>query len=371
MYNALDIFNEEDKNISISRPKLLELLLQPLVPILHEPHSSLDASFEKLNGFKPTVLCEYCNVSSLHKLMQEIHSQSSAKNPQPKRNPHPQTPFSHHHIPSHPVPQPFHLDSATNNTAAGTSQALHTEKPPSHYPNPQIHPRDDTFVPPLPGHRQPHVLSEEDICTPPVCPQFKRSDNSTSVINKIEEYIKSFVNYLSKQGKHLPAYMVDKEVKNICNKASSLMGRRVDFKSIKVGIEFDKLQKRLNEFIRTFCWNCPITSLFELQRTICEFEKIEDFEELKVGPIVKHPEVIRLFKVPEDILSVPEITAYDIHICLMKYISKSKKNTRDVEEFMTYMAEKFSVSSPLHLCVRISSFPLACSVSDLSELLIK
>ena len=379
MYSVLDIFNENDKSISISRPKLLELLLQPLVQILHEPHSSLDASFEKLNGFKPTALCEYCNVSSLHELMQEIHSQyyitsqSSPKNPQSKRNPshsHPQTPVPHHHIPSPSVPQPFYLGSVTNNTMAGTSQALHTEQTPSHYPNPQTHPRDDTFVPPLPGHCHPHVLSEEDIRTP-VHPQFKRSENSTNVINKIEEYLKSFVNYLSKQGKHLPAYLVDKEVKSICNKASSLVGRRIDFKNIKFGIEFDKLQKRLNEFIRTFCWNCPITSLFELQRTVCEFEKVSDFEELKVGPIVKHPEVIRLFKVPEDVLTVPEITAYDIHMCLTKYINKSKKtDTRDVEEFMTFLADKFSVSSPLHLCVRISSFPLACSVSDLSDLLI-
>ena len=380
MYNVLDIFNEKDKNISISRPKLLELLLQPLVQILHEPHSSLDASFEKLNGFKPTVLCEYCNVSSLHELMQEIHSQhyitpqSSVKNPQLDRNPsrsHPQTPVPHHHIPSSSIPQSFHLGSVTNNTMTGTSQALHTEQPPSHYPNPQTHPRDDTFVPPLPGHCRSHVLSEEDIRTPPVQPQFKRSENSTSVINKIEEYLKSFVNYLSKQGKHLPGYLVDKEVKSICNKASSLVGRRIDFKSIEVGVEFDKLQKRLNEFIRIFCWISPITSLFELQRTICEFEKVEDFEELKIGPIVKHPEVIRLFKVPEDVLTVPEITAYDIHMCLTKYISKSKRtDTRDVEEFMTFLADKFRVSSPLHLCVRISSFPLACSVSNLSNLLI-
>ena len=389
LYNVLDVFNNEGTKVSISRPKLLALLLQPL---LQEPRSNLEDAFQKLNGFKSAVLCEYCDVSSLHDLLKEVQSQKSVKvvKSMPSStlmesfpfdtmpNIRSQQPEKRKPLLFPPAPQFFRSVPITDNAAIGTSQPRiaprvqtfmppppasmpHVKQPPSHYPNPQIHPRDDIFVPPLPGYHQPHVLSEKDVRRPPARPQFKHSENPQNVLNKIEMYIQTFVSYFSKQGKYLPAFVVNEEVKSICSNASKQVGRQVDFKSIKFGNEFDKLQKRLNEFIRTFCWNCPITSLFELQRTLCEFEKVADFEELKVGPIVKHPVVIHLFKVPEDVLTVPEITAYDIHTCLTAYISKSRAN--DVKEFMTYMAEKFSVPSPLYLCVRISSFPLACSVS--------
>ena len=395
MYTVLDVFNNEGTKVSISRPKLLALLLQPL---LQEPQSNLEASFQKLNGFKLSILCEYCDVSSPRDLLKEVQSQTSNR------------PYSSLKVaksmPSNTLMEPFLFDTMphirsqqpqkrkshlfphtpqfycsapiTGTTAVRTSQPRiapgvqgfippppafmsYTEELPSHYPNPQIHPRDDIFIPPLPGYHQPHVLSEKDIRRPPVRPQFKCSEDPQNVLDKIEMYIQTFASYFSKQGKHLPAYVVNQEVKSICSNASKQVGRHVDFKSIKFSNDFDKLQKRLNEFMRTFCWNCPITSLFELQRTICELEKIEDFKEFKIGPIVKHPEVIHLFKVPEDVLTVPEITAYDIHTCLTEYVTKTK--TKNVEQFMTYMAEKFSVPSPLHLCVRISSFPLACSVS--------
>ena len=397
LYNVLDVFNNEGTKVSISRPKLLALLLQPL---LQEPHSNLEAAFQKLNGFTSAVLCEYCDVSSLHDLLKELQLQKSNHPPSSVKavksmpsstlmesfpfdtmpNIRLQQPEKRKPLLFPPTPQFCCSVPITNNMAVDTSQPRiaprvqtfipspsasmpHVEQPPSHYPNPQIHPRDDIFIPPLPGYHQPHVLSEKDIRRPPVRPQFKHSEDPKNVLNKIEMYTQTFVSYFSKQGKHLPVFVVNEEVKSICSNASKQVGRQIDFKSIKFGNEFDKLQKRLNEFIRTFCWNCPITSLFELQRTLCEFEKVADFKEFKVGPIVKHPEVIRFFKVPKDVLTVPEITAYDIHTCLTDYISKFKSRANDVEEFMTYMADKFSVSSPLHLCVRISSFPLACSVS--------
>ena len=72
MYDALDVFNEECGKVSISRPKLLELFIRPL---LQESPINLEMAFQKLNGFNSTFLCEYCNVSSLYELMEEIHSQ--------------------------------------------------------------------------------------------------------------------------------------------------------------------------------------------------------------------------------------------------------------------------------------------------------
>ena len=54
IYNVLGIFNEEHTNVSISCPKCSEPFLQPL---LQKPQSSLAVAFEKINVFKPEVLC--------------------------------------------------------------------------------------------------------------------------------------------------------------------------------------------------------------------------------------------------------------------------------------------------------------------------
>jgi hypothetical protein len=181
-------------------------------------------------------------------------------------------------------------------------------------------------------------------------------------IEKFQSYLQNFLNYWSSQGKHFPLSVFEKEVKDIIRK----FDLRINIRDIKVFNDFDMLYKRTCEFIRIFCWHSPITTVYELQRTICEFEKVTDFNELKLGPLLKHPDVIRLFRIPEDIPDcVPEITTYDIHLKLMKFIDRNKKNRGKpkIEEFIQFMTDEFSFPSPHHLCVRISSFPLACSLN--------
>lgn len=116
MCDVLDVFNEECGKVSISRPKLLELFMRPL---LQESPKNLEMAFQKLNGFKSTFLCEYCNVSSLYELMEEIHSQqytttdmTSFTRPTSRDQPYAHLPI----VPSQPYPliaTPPHIISSS------------------------------------------------------------------------------------------------------------------------------------------------------------------------------------------------------------------------------------------------------------------
>ena len=70
MYNLLDVFDSPDgEAVSLSRSKVLELLLRP---ICHLSGDTLLSSFEELNGFNPKKLCTFYNVSSLDELIKEV-----------------------------------------------------------------------------------------------------------------------------------------------------------------------------------------------------------------------------------------------------------------------------------------------------------
>ena len=229
---------------------------------------------------------------------------------------------------------------------------------PPHFPDSSVHPRD-VHHPPSFVHKEDHQIL--DRLPPP--PDFKRGENVKDVIRKINSYVEMFTGIISSRGKHVPLWVVENELRSLLEKAKRC-GHYLNMKVIDFWINWEKLHKRTIEFIKVFCWHSPITTLYELQRILNESENVSDFKELKMGPLLKHPEIIRLFKVPEDLETVPEITAYDVHCKLFKFLdkNKNKKSKTQLEDFLDFLSHTFSIESPLHICIRITSYALACQV---------
>lgn len=89
---------------------------------------------------------------------------------------------------------------------------------------------------------------------------------------------------------------------------------------------------------------------------ICESEGIKSFEELGLGPILKHPLVVHYFSVGPEVTEVCKITTEQI----VAYLSKlpRRKGTTyykiTVDEFSDFIAKKRNISRE-HLCIRIQS----------------
>ena len=88
---------------------------------------------------------------------------------------------------------------------------------------------------------------------------------------------------------------------------------------------------------------------------ICKNEGVEQFEELELGPLVRHPLVVHYFSVSSDVTEVFKITTEEIISCFCEFMDTHKGKEIDVKEFLDFIAKKRSVTSREKLSVRIQS----------------
>ena len=199
-------------------------------------------------------------------------------------------------------------------------------------------------------------------------PRFPESKplSKQDIINSIDEYLKLMIQDLSSQGKYLPCYVI----RNILKEKLKNVNKRDQYiseKEIPTWEKFFKCHGRIEELIKLFCIMSPLTSLYELEQALVASEGVHSFEELCLGPIVKHPLVQQYFRPPKDIQKVPEISLYVIMSNLQQCLHRSirdRNSKLQLDEFLEFMQKSHSLPSKEHLCVKISSFPLAIQASD-------
>ena len=192
-------------------------------------------------------------------------------------------------------------------------------------------------------------------------------ESKQKAIEKINTKVEELIGDLSSQGKFLQPDIVRRLVMEMINKENRnrTMHDRIILRDITAMGDYSKVHGRIEELIKVFCWNSPVTSLHELEQALIDAEKVNNYEALHLGPITKHPKVIDLFKLQEaaSLDTVPDISAYKIQNYLMKFISKKKRSEKYLlEDFLEYVCEREFAESVYHLCIRIASFPLAIQV---------
>ncbi|KAL2242543.1 UNVERIFIED_CONTAM: Protein NO VEIN [Sesamum indicum] len=113
---------------------------------------------------------------------------------------------------------------------------------------------------------------------------------------------------------------------------------------------------KINAFIHCFVAVRRITSLYDLEGAICENEGVERFEELELGPLVRHPLAIHYFSVTSDMTEVCRIRTEDIISYLCEFIDSHKKKEVKVDTFLDFISKKQSISGWEKLCVRVQNF---------------
>ncbi|KAJ0093916.1 hypothetical protein Patl1_26033 [Pistacia atlantica] len=114
-------------------------------------------------------------------------------------------------------------------------------------------------------------------------------------------------------------------------------------------------ESKINAFIHCFVGVRKITSLYDLEVAICKNEGIKKFEELELGPFLRHPLVLHYFSVNCDVTEVFKITTHDIIVCLSEYMDTHIKKDINVDEFLNLIAKKQSLASKEKLGVRIQN----------------
>ena len=108
----------------------------------------------------------------------------------------------------------------------------------------------------------------------------------------------------------------------------------------------------MNAFIHCFAGVWKFASVHDLDASICMSEGIQQFDALRLGPLLRHPLVCHYFSVPSDITEVPKITYEEIISYLILYSNEIKKLIVP-EEFLSFLMDKYGVSCKEKLGVRI------------------
>lgn len=93
------------------------------------------------------------------------------------------------------------------------------------------------------------------------------------------------------------------------------------------------------------------------------YSEAREFEDLCLGPLVRQPLVYKYFKFPPN-QEPPDITTLKV----MKYLKQFMNDKKlwaarvDMQEFLEYLTEQISCTSPYELGVRIESIALMISV---------
>nr|DAD23986.1 TPA_asm: hypothetical protein HUJ06_025449 [Nelumbo nucifera] len=121
------------------------------------------------------------------------------------------------------------------------------------------------------------------------------------------------------------------------------------------------VEGKIDAFIHCFVGVRRITSLYDLDVAICKNESIDRFEELELGPLLRHPLVLHYFSVPPDAMEIVQIRSEEIISCIAEFMDIHQNKEIRAEEFLDYLAKKMSVATREKLGVRIQSLGMHIS----------
>ncbi|KAK9081153.1 hypothetical protein Syun_030516 [Stephania yunnanensis] len=113
------------------------------------------------------------------------------------------------------------------------------------------------------------------------------------------------------------------------------------------------IEGKVNAYIHCFVEVRKITTVYELGDKICKNESVERFEELELGPLLRHPLVVRYFSVPTEVKEVVKITSAEI----ISYLAELRNSTKNIQPkgLLEFIASKLSVPVKENLGIRIQS----------------
>ncbi|EPS73278.1 hypothetical protein M569_01478, partial [Genlisea aurea] len=119
-----------------------------------------------------------------------------------------------------------------------------------------------------------------------------------------------------------------------------------------------RTESKVNAFILCFIAVEKITSLYELEIALCKSEGVSRYEELELGPLFRHPIVMKYFSLSGDLTQVYRIRTEQIISYLHEFIKTHKNDKPSRRKFLNFMSDKESVSCSEKLCIRIENFRL-------------
>ncbi|KAL7177232.1 hypothetical protein ACSBR2_030551 [Camellia fascicularis] len=245
------------------------------------------------------------------------------------QNPTPLAPNQYAQNPNYPLQNPNYLLQNPNYQLQNTNFAIHTSNfpiqvpnvPPQQFPNQGVRPR-----PPRPNES----------------------------LERVERAVVKARRDLLAAGESVSAWKVS-QAALLSIPAESWDSLGMQMQQVPSLNRLIIAEGKVNAFIHCFAGVRRITSLYDLELAICNSEGVKQFEELELGPLVRHPLVVHYFSVSSDVTKVFKITSEEVISCLCEFMGTHDGEEIDVKEFLDFIAKKRSVTGWENLSVRIQS----------------
>lgn len=235
------------------------------------------------------------------------------------------------------------------------------------------------------------VKKNARVSSPPAYPSHGGRLRKTGTPGPMEKSFEQSQEILSSvkttTSKHIPRVEVNRAAENIIASLSD-GGEFVSLEKVKaklckqfgkssvnaLGFKKDKdipalndliqLQNKVSLYIHAYVMCNSVATLHELGQSLADLASKQDFEDLKLGPLLKQPVVYDMFKAPSSLDSLPQITTIQILKHLERHMKRENlwREKVDLGEFIKYLCEEYGCETPYELGVRIQSFGLAISV---------
>eukprot|EP01012_Entosiphon_sulcatum_P043353 TRINITY_DN5764_c0_g1_i2.p1 TRINITY_DN5764_c0_g1~~TRINITY_DN5764_c0_g1_i2.p1 ORF type:complete len:2678 (+),score=447.44 TRINITY_DN5764_c0_g1_i2:1203-9236(+) len=113
------------------------------------------------------------------------------------------------------------------------------------------------------------------------------------------------------------------------------------------------VERELDPFISALLAVRPILTAHDLLLEILEWRRVQKFEDLGLGPFLRHPLVVRAFSPPPGTNEVPNISTEDVVRELDAY-RQQRRGRVEVVSFMQHLGRRFA-RDPLQLLVRVTA----------------
>ncbi|XP_047947665.1 protein NO VEIN isoform X1 [Salvia hispanica] len=177
------------------------------------------------------------------------------------------------------------------------------------------------------------------------------------IAEKVEKAARSAWNDLLKSKENVSAWKVS-QAALLAMKAESWESLGLPMQQVPSLKSILVTEGKINAFIHCFVAARKITSLYDLEVAVCESEGVKIFEELELGPLVKHPLAVHYFSLTSKVTEVYTIRTEEIISHLCEFIDTHNKKSIKVDIFLDFICKKQSASGWENLGVRVQDFRL-------------
>ncbi len=220
----------------------------------------------------------------------------------------------------------------------------------------------------LPAHSafRPNMESVAPVKPGPPLSFGKQEVDLETIISRINSEVEEALKKLAIKGKFVPESTAKRLTEDIIRNTRLPRGAFIRWYNIPSANVFGRLHGRTVELIKVYCQFTPITTLHDLSVAIAQVEDVTDYEDLGMGPIIKHPTVRDLFKPPDNLNKPPEISLHKLYKYLMRMMDNRADRRRErkstLEDYLEFVRKKEGLETIQHLCVRVRSYPLLLQV---------